>query len=53
MDVLISANESVLQLMRSIPRDLENGESREQMAEWFKQMDEGSSHGGNIQEVTV
>ena len=53
MDILISANESVLQFMRSIPRKTEEDMDREKLMKWFEETDKGNDHNEYIQEVTV
>lgn len=53
MDILISANEPILRLMRNIPQELRDGMDGEALMEWFEQMDKGNGHGECVQEVTV
>lgn len=53
MDILISANQTILEFARSVPCELQNYEKREDLVKWFEQMEKDKNNGTDLQEVTV
>lgn len=48
MDVLISANEVILDFARSIPSELQAHTDKEELIKWFEQIEKESSHGPEL-----